>query len=659
MNRPAARLPLLILALAFVAPPPSACADEADAIEALVPRLAHADRETRRAAARDLARLAHEACRPGAPSGRARAAATLVRALERRPRLPVESADAALRALARTAADAASIDALARLADDDLLGDRAFAALGAVPHPSAVAALVARRDDERALIALAEQGPRLDADAVGALLPIAVDDAPRRRVLARRALANSGHPAAARLLARAAADGDAASVDDLLRWAERTSDRGAGASAARTLLSATAPHHRAAAALFLGRAGEARDVLTLVGRLADDAPSVRGAAAEALRVHAHPGVDAILGGMVEHARPEQRGDLLRLLAARGAAEAGRLVLAAIDAEDDPLRRSALELAGGLVEPGLAERLLAVAAATDGATRDAALGAAIEQARRSTLEGDGDAARAVLHRVLGLDGSSTVARAALVRLATVADATSLEPLARLDGDEAVREEVARVRLALGRRLAAAGDRRARGVLERVVVDSSDRGRRREALDALVVLGVDVSLFPKRAGFLTDWHVAGPFAEATAGDLGTAPFSTDPVDLEAVRTGKGGAEIRWREHVTGDPDGIVDFAAEIGGEHAAAYATAEFTVRGGPGRLKVGSDDGVAIWLNGVLVHDRFVWRGVAPDQDVIDVRFADGVNRLTAKVSNGGGGWALCVRVADAAGRPIDLRSAEF
>jgi len=72
------------------------------------------------------------------------------------------------------------------------------------------------------------------------------------------------------------------------------------------------------------------------------------------------------------------------------------------------------------------------------------------------------------------------------------------------------------------------------------------------------------------------------------------------------------------------------------------------------LKIGSDDGVALWLNGERVHLHDVARGLTVDEDVVPVTLRQGSNVLLVQVSQGGGDWGLCVRLCDAGGEPIDL-----
>lgn len=62
------------------------------------------------------------------------------------------------------------------------------------------------------------------------------------------------------------------------------------------------------------------------------------------------------------------------------------------------------------------------------------------------------------------------------------------------------------------------------------------------------------------------------------------------------------------------------------------------------LKIGSDDGVAAWLNGRCVMDKLTdMRPLATDQDRARVKLRKGKNVLLLKISQGSGEWGFCAR----------------
>ncbi|HVR76104.1 MAG TPA: hypothetical protein VMT52_17365 [Planctomycetota bacterium] len=73
-----------------------------------------------------------------------------------------------------------------------------------------------------------------------------------------------------------------------------------------------------------------------------------------------------------------------------------------------------------------------------------------------------------------------------------------------------------------------------------------------------------------------------------------------------------------------------------------------------RLKLGSDDGVVVWLNGKKVHAKNATRALMVDEDVVDARLEAGKNRILLKVTQGDGQWELTLRITDRADKPLDL-----
>ena len=58
--------------------------------------------------------------------------------------------------------------------------------------------------------------------------------------------------------------------------------------------------------------------------------------------------------------------------------------------------------------------------------------------------------------------------------------------------------------------------------------------------------------------------------------------------------------------------------------------------GQGTLFLGSDDGVKVWLNGQVIHDKPGTRGVKENDDTIPLELKAGENRLLLKITNSGG-----------------------
>ena len=155
--------------------------------------------------------------------------------------------------------------------------------------------------------------------------------------------------------------------------------------------------------------------------------------------------------------------------------------------------------------------------------------------------------------------------------------------------------------------------------------------------------DVAPPPPEARLVADWQVIGPFPLK-----GPDPFPPDgPIDLKATFPGRDGAAVGWRAAVASNPQGVIDLAALYTAERdLVAFGVAEIrSEAAGKGQLRIGSDDTIAVWLNGKLVHRYDGGRSLQPGQDRIEVDWQAGVNRLVVRCGNLDGNWGYVVSAA--------------
>ncbi len=151
---------------------------------------------------------------------------------------------------------------------------------------------------------------------------------------------------------------------------------------------------------------------------------------------------------------------------------------------------------------------------------------------------------------------------------------------------------------------------------------------------------------QAGFITNWWVAGPFPKAPNRRF----FPELRFDTTDVR-----GEASWRKVRVNNLWGVLDFGEIYGKKPGVAYARAQLDLPEEKACvLKIGSNDGVVLFLNGERIHKKLVPRALTVDQDLVLAKLRKGKNVLLAKVVNEGANWQLCVRVCDANGRPINL-----
>ena len=152
----------------------------------------------------------------------------------------------------------------------------------------------------------------------------------------------------------------------------------------------------------------------------------------------------------------------------------------------------------------------------------------------------------------------------------------------------------------------------------------------------------------------WHIAGPFTARTAEGLydRLAPAESVtaidraaawPPALDAAADADAEATLRWRH----DPqirDGVV--VPLTGGVNVHVLARTVHAPAAMDLPVSVGSDDGFRLHVNGRLVHERRVARGVTPDQDRVRVPLEAGPNTVVFTVINTGGAAGMFFRPAE-------------
>ncbi len=163
-------------------------------------------------------------------------------------------------------------------------------------------------------------------------------------------------------------------------------------------------------------------------------------------------------------------------------------------------------------------------------------------------------------------------------------------------------------------------------------------------------VGVSFQPSRMNFVTEWRVIGPFDNSDSQGIQRLFPPEKELNFNKTYIGKNNQTLSWRVEKTRDR-GFLDLAAIIKpSEYGVAYGAATVIAAAELDTvLLLGSDDEVKVWLNGEQIHFHSVFRGCYPDQDTVPVHLKKGKNSLLFKVSQGGGGWAFCLRIPDPQG----------
>jgi len=160
-------------------------------------------------------------------------------------------------------------------------------------------------------------------------------------------------------------------------------------------------------------------------------------------------------------------------------------------------------------------------------------------------------------------------------------------------------------------------------------------------------------PTRAGLIEEWLVCGPFPNpqcegftkdyllSAGGEAAILP--KEGMDHESA-TAEGG-KAKWKVWKPA-ANGTVDFVEALSGKNeVVGYALCNIPSDSDvAASIELGSDDGVRLWINDRLVHDKHEHRGLNPGEDTVIVRLKKGLNRCLVKVDQGTGSWGFHLRV---------------
>ena len=149
--------------------------------------------------------------------------------------------------------------------------------------------------------------------------------------------------------------------------------------------------------------------------------------------------------------------------------------------------------------------------------------------------------------------------------------------------------------------------------------------------------------KRKNYLCDWEVAGPYLQkdTECRELFDIPFGPELPD----------ADVMWLPTtiVSHDPHPVavnVDKSILHFNDSVAYLLTEIASDRQKQARLEIYTDDGVKAWLNGKLIHENNVSRGIPEQPDTVNVILKQGVNHLRLKVTEDVWGSRAIVRLVE-------------
>lgn len=639
-----------------------------DALQGVMDLIAHGDYMASRTAILIAQEITAEATAPGRDADRRRAMGIVEQYLA--PGRTPQEKIAALRIFARTAPDGWSADPAAALLRDDHEGVRARAhealeEMGTEQARAALRALLRDGDDAQRLAAAASLGQLADAQAEPMLRRLMSGGADEVRPQAARALAEILAPGAIGDLLDYWGEADGVerrlAADAVLRLAQRAEDHGAHGDALRayrSMLSSGEANEVVAASAGLGRVGESPDTAPLGRNLRSDSRAVRHAAIAALSTIDAPEAARMLVDAYAGAPPADKPLVLRALGVRGD-DAGTDLLEAEAADGTgEMRLQAIRALGGIPSQRAVEALRAPSLSDDARVAAAARAALLRIGSQYMDAGRVEESAVVYQLVAESPGASIdERRRALAGVSRAPGLDAYDVAMALAEIPELGPEAAALLVELAVLAEAEGDEeRSQTAFQKAFSIDGSVDLRQRYVALLAQRGIERDT-DGLLGVVRRWRVIGPFnVESSVQEEWDREF-LDPADPDpSTPVEHKGEMLEWRLVDGAGPFAMVDLVSVVGPDtQTFAYAYAEVVA---PERqivqIRMGTDDGVTLWLNGAKIHDNMIDRGVVIDQDIVPARLDEGVNTILLRISQGVAGWGYALRITDRQGNGLDL-----
>jgi HEAT repeat protein len=635
----------------------------ADAVPFVLPLLQHSDPVIQYAAFDILKKIGNTAAAPGHEAERRIVAGQLLTLVA--PTQPEPLRIKGLRLLERMAPDGVDITPIgAMLTEPDPLRDKARTALERIATPQARQLLrnaLATSDTPFQCALLYSLAQLEDEASLPTIEPLLTTKYPAVRVAAATAVAWTGDPHYAFDFGHLLADTDAAiahdALDAYLKWLEAMVERGGNYTTAiehyQKLLQSDDAQRVSAALAGLGRYGDGTCVPAMLDaiRNADTTQQTT-----TMRYFATmPGRD-VTRALVEaypDAPESLKTPLIQALGARGDEMALPLLTDAAKDAAPNRRRAAYDALAQIPTPSALTALAQAANKADPEERRVIFTALLTGADRCRQANKPVAAGRAYAAAWPMLETTEQRQQALTGITACPTPETFAPLMATTGNELAPQR-ANALIAVGHALTAAGKhadalaafQRAHELNPSLAALESLARARQSAGEAINI--------PATLGFITKWHLIGPFRKAADGSTWNAKLVDEPKINLAATYRDGDNERQWKLYAVTNDSGIIDLIQAIApAEDAVAYAVATVHVDAATdARLMIGSDDGVRVWVNDKRVHDNPVDRGVTIDQDRIPIKLDAADNQIIIKILQNRGGWAFCARLATPNGLPL-------
>jgi HEAT repeat protein len=635
-----------------------------NALPMLLPMLTHEDQGIRYTAYNVIADILNAAAAPGHSPDQLRATQLMLDCIG--PDAPHEQIRQALRLIPIVVPEGFEVGSVAALLEVSEWREKARECLQDINTNNACVALVNAVPDvdaEFKVALLNAVGKMKKPDSVEAVTAFASDADPAVRAAAAMALSWTGDPDLALVLqdiaAKSTPETQFVAYDALLRLTDGIAVNGGNWNLAMSVYQSVldaAPSGiiQAGAVMGLGRYGDATVVDAIVSTSNSSDPHMADTCVQALTsLKGKEAVDAVINAYPSLSEP-MRVALINVWGQRREMAALDLMKVELNSGIPALRDASLKSLAAMESMQAFAPLVDVARNGSDDEKTFALAAVKNMAGSLGNAGNAQAAGLAYMQLFEIAGDDALRNTCLEGLARnpVPQAYDLVK-ASLD-NPALKDAAGNAIVSVAGALAAEDKDRAKEAIDVVRNANASPEVLVKLAQQLQSAGLPVD-FANLLGFVRNWYVIGPFDWKDDADWERA-FVNEPDVDPAATISTGDAARQWKVVSTQDSLGMIDLMGNIGQfDRKFAYAYAEIEVPAAmDAQIRLGSDDGNKVWLNGEVVWENRVDRGAALDQDVVNVKLVNGVNRILVKISQGGGGWNFNLRVAQPNGAGVEF-----
>ena len=165
-----------------------------------------------------------------------------------------------------------------------------------------------------------------------------------------------------------------------------------------------------------------------------------------------------------------------------------------------------------------------------------------------------------------------------------------------------------------------------------------------------IGIDSYQMLNASPYVERYAVLGPFPKTDVATLDELLQSGNPLDVEKTYTGVDGKAVRWQE-ATARADGFLDLRRDLSPMPMTVGYTLVYiyTPKTTDSVMLIGSDDEIAVWLNGTEIHRKRIDAGATADADAVPCQLKTGWNTVLCQKIDLGWSWGLYLRFTDADG----------